>query len=158
MNTGRWLFWGFVATLVLTSILSASQSLRLTRMNLPYLLGALFTADRDRARIAGFFVHLLDGWLFSLLYVGAFEQLQLATWWFGAFIGLLHALFVLTVGMQLVPAMHPRMVGDRRGPTLARQLEPPGFLALHYGRRTPISVVVAHVIFGAILGVGYRVG
>jgi hypothetical protein len=48
--------------------------------------------------------------------------------------------------------MHPRMANEQYGPTVVRQLEPPGFLALHYGIRTPISVVIAHVVFGAILG------
>ena len=40
-----------------------------------------------------------------------------------------------------------------REPT--RLLEPPGFLALHYGVRTPISVMVSHVVFGAMLGTFY---
>jgi len=38
---------------------------------------------------------------------------------------------------------------------VARQLEPPGFLALNYGFQTPASVVVAHLIFGASLGAFY---
>ena len=42
------------------------------------------------------------------------------------------------------------------GPSLMRQLEPPGFLALNYGYQTPISVIVAHTVFGAILGAFYR--
>jgi hypothetical protein len=31
-------------------------------------------------------------------------------------------------------------------------LEPPGFLMLNYGRRTPIVSVLAHVAYGAIVG------
>ncbi|HEV2073099.1 MAG TPA: hypothetical protein VGR29_05595, partial [Thermomicrobiales bacterium] len=41
-------------------------------------------------------------------------------------------------------------------PTPTRQLEPPGFFALHYGRRTPISVILAHLLYGGILGAFYR--
>jgi len=37
-----------------------------------------------------------------------------------------------------------------------RQLEPPGFLGLHYGIQTPISIVLAHVAFGAVLGGFYH--
>lgn len=33
-----------------------------------------------------------------------------------------------------------------------RQLEPPEFLGLHYGIRTALSVLIAHAVFGAILG------
>src|ERR671936_813505 len=85
-------------------------------------------------------------------YVATFHAWGQATWWLGAITGLVHASFVLTVGMPVLPGMHPRMANEQYGPTVVRQLEPPGFLALHYGVRTPISVVVAHAVFGAILG------
>ena len=48
------------------------------------------------------------------------------------------------------------MASEQRGPTPTRQLEPLGFLALNYGRRTPLSVVIAHVLYGAILGGFYH--
>jgi hypothetical protein len=44
------------------------------------------------------------------------------------------------------------MASETEGPTVVRQLEPPGFMAMHYGWQTPISVVVSHVVFGVILG------
>jgi hypothetical protein len=152
MNWDSWLLWGFVATVVLTAILAGSQGLGLTRMNIPYLLGTLVTPDRDRAKLVGFLIHLVNGWLFSLLYVAAFHAWGLATWWLGALTGLVHAAFVLTAGLPALPSLHPRMANEQQGPTVVRQLEPPGFLALHYGIRTPISVLVAHMVFGAILG------
>jgi uncharacterized membrane protein YagU involved in acid resistance len=148
--------WGFVSTVVLTTVMSASQGLRLTRISLPYMLGTLFTPDRDRAKLIGFLVHLVDGWLFSLIYVLAFASWGGATWWRGAVIGLVHGLFVLTAGMQLIPGLHPRMASEQHGPTVVRQLEPPGFLALHYGVQTPVFVLIAHVLFGVTLGAFYR--
>lgn len=155
MNVGSWLLWGFVGTIVLTTLMATSQGLGLTRMNLPYMLGTLFTPSRDRAKLIGFIVHLFNGWMFSLLYVTAFHAVGVATWWFGAFIGFVHASFVLTAGMRIVPGLHPRMASEQQGPTVARQLEPPGFLALNYGGRTPISVMLAHVAFGTIVGSFY---
>ena len=89
------------------------------------------------------------------MYVAAFQVFGLATWWFGAVIGLVQAIFVLSMVMPILPALHPRMANEQYGPTVVRQLEPPGFLALHYGWRTPISVLIAHVIFGALLGAFY---
>jgi uncharacterized membrane protein YagU involved in acid resistance len=155
MNWPSWLLWGFVATVVLTALLAGSRGLGLTRMDLTYLLGTLFTPDRDRAKLVGVLVHFVNGWLFSLLYVAAFHAWGMATWWLGALIGLVHASFVLTVLMGTLPAMHPRMANEQRGPTVVRQLEPPGFMALHYGLRTPLAVLVAHLVFGAILGAFY---
>jgi hypothetical protein len=31
-------------------------------------------------------------------------------------------------------------------------LEPPGFLMMNYGRRTPVVVLVAHIVYGSIVG------
>jgi hypothetical protein len=115
----------------------------------------MFTPDRDRAKLAGVAFHLLNGWAFSLVYVLAFEAWGMATWWLGALTGLIHAAFVLTAGMSVLPGLHPRMANEQYGPTVVRQLEPPGFLALHYGVRTPVSVLLAHALFGAILGAFY---
>lgn len=155
MNWASWLLWGFVGTVVLTTLMAGSQGMRLTRMNLPYMLGTIFTPNRDRAKVIGFGVHLVMGWLFSLVYVAAFHAWGRATWWLGAAVGFVHAAFVLTAGMRLMPGMHPRMASEQQGPTVMRQLEPPGFLALNYGYQTPLSVVVAHLAFGAILGAFY---
>jgi hypothetical protein len=156
MNWESWAVSGFIATLVLSTLLVGSQGLRLTRMNVPYLLGTIITPERERARIYGFFAHLVNGWVFSFFYVYIFEDRHMANWWFGMLIGLAHAVVVLTVGMSLLPSIHPRMATERKGPTARRQLEPPGFMALNYGYRTPISVFVAHAIFGAILGSLYQ--
>jgi uncharacterized membrane protein YagU involved in acid resistance len=155
MNWVSWLLWGFVATLVLTTIMAGAQGLRLTRMSLPYMLGAMFTPSRDRAKLIGFGAHVLNGWLFSLLYVAAFHEWGRATWWAGAAIGVVHAAFVLTAGMRLLPGLHPRMATEQQGPTVMRQLEPPGFLALNYGYETPASVLIAHVAYGIVLGLFY---
>jgi hypothetical protein len=148
--------WGFVGTVVLTGLMSASQRLGLTRMSLPFMLGTMFTPNRDRAQVAGFFVHLLNGWWLALIYAAAFQSWRRATWWLGAVIGLVHGLFVLTTIMPLLPGVHPRMASERQGPTPTRQLEPPGFMGLNYGGRTPVTVLIAHVIYGGILGAFYR--
>ena len=156
MNWESWLLSGFLATLALSTVLSLSQGIGLTRMNIPYLLGTMMTPDRERAKLYGFVIHIVNGWLFSILYVWIFESQRLATWWFGMLIGLAQALFVLTVGMTLMPSFHPRMASEQHGPNASRQLEPPGFMALNYGFRTPVSVFIAHAAYGAILGWFYQ--
>jgi len=156
VNWGSWLLWGFIATLALTTLLSGSQGLGLTRMSFPYLIGSIFTPDHDRARVYGFFVHFLNGWFFSLIYVLVFQSLGEASWWVGALLGVGQALFMLVVVMALMPGVHPRMASEAHGPTASRMLEPPGFLALNYGFSTPLSMVLSHVVFGIILGVFYH--
>jgi uncharacterized membrane protein YagU involved in acid resistance len=157
MNWQSWLLWGFVGTVVLTLLLDGSQRLGMTRVNLPYLLGTMLTPNRDRAKMMGVMLHFVNGWVFSLIYVAAFNSWGAPRIWLGVAAGFIHACFVLTTGLPILPALHPRMANEQYGPTVVRQLEPPGFLGLHYGVRTPISIIAAHLIFGLILALFYKV-
>jgi hypothetical protein len=156
MNWTSWLLWGFLATIVLTTISSGTQGLGLTRMNFPYMLGSIFTPNRDRAKFYGFWAHVVAGLVFSLIYVWIFQSLGEAGWWRGMLIGICHGIFVLVVVMSLLPGLHPRMASEQHGPEAQNLLEPPGFLALHYGVQTPIAILVSHAVFGAILGAFYQ--
>jgi len=156
MNWSGWLLWGFLANVLLTIVNGLTQGLGLTRMNYPYMLGTIFTPDRDRARLYGYLVHVGVGWVFSLVYVLIFYSLGAAGWWRGAIIGVFHALFVLIVVVGLLPGLHPRMASEQQGPEAHNMLEPPGFMALHYGRRTPVAIILSHAIFGALFGAFYH--
>jgi len=158
MNYGGILLWGFVASMVVTAVMSIGQGLGLSRMSLPFMLGTMFTANRDRAGRVGFFAHLLLGWLLALIYAAAFQSWRSANVWLGAGIGVVHATVVLVGVMPNLPALHPRMASEHHGPEPTRQLEPPGFLALNYGRQTPALTLVSHILYGAILGAFYRLG
>lgn len=152
MSAGFILLGGLVATLVLTSIMTASQGLGFSRMSIPFVLGTMMTPDRDRAPILGFLAHILVGWVFAVGYGLVFTGLGRSGALLGAGLGLLHGLVVLVALMPLVPGLHPRMASEHRGPEPTRALEPPGFMALHYGRRTPVVALLAHVVYGGILG------
>jgi hypothetical protein len=156
MNWAGSLLAGFVGTLLLTSLEAGAQQLHLTRISLPYLLGAIFTPSRERAKVLGFFTHLVNGQIFSLLYVAVFHATGSATALRGALMGLIHSAVVLLVVVPLMPAVHPRMANLHQGPTELRQIEPPGPLALYYGISTPAVIVVAHVLFGLAIGGLYR--
>jgi hypothetical protein len=156
VSLGSILLWGFLSTLVLTATMSASQELGLSRMSIPFMLGTMLTPDRSRAMVVGFSMHFVNGWAFALLYALVFQSLGLATWWLGALGGLVHGLVVLLVLLPLLPEVHPRMATERQGPTPTRMLQPPGFLALHYGRRTPLATLFAHLAYGGILGAFYH--
>ena len=155
MNLPSILLWGFAATVVLTTLTIAAQSLGLTRIDIPFIVGTMVTPDRDRAKVIGFGLHLFNGWVFAIVYALFFENVHSATWWFGALIGAVQGLVVVVVVLPLLPGVHPRMVSDFRGPEPTRLLEPPGYLATNYGRFTPLITILAHTIYGAILGLFY---
>ena len=147
---------GFIGTLVLTTLEAGAQQLHLTRMSLPYLLGAMFTPGRERAKVIGFFAHLVVGQLVALIYVAVFHAVGGAGALRGALFGAIHAAIVLLVIVPLLPSIHPRMATVHQGPTNLRRIEPPGPLALYYGVTTPVMVLVAHVAFGAVVGALYH--
>ena len=152
MDWAGWAMFGFVATVALTALMVGAQLAGLTRMDIPMMLGTMFVEDSDRARVIGFLVHLLNGQVFALLYTAGFALLERATWWLGAIFGAFHGLAALTLIVPLLPGIHTRMASERGGPELDQVLEPPGLLALNYGRETPLVALVAHVVFGLILG------
>jgi hypothetical protein len=152
MDWAGWAVFGLVATTLLTAVLILVQLLGRTRLDLPLMLGTMFVADPDRARVAGFAVHLAFGQVFAAFYAAGFDALGHAGWWRGAVFGLLHAAVALTVLVPLLPGLHPRMASERAGPDSTATLEPPGVLALNYGVATPLVTIAAHVVYGAVLG------
>lgn len=146
-----------LATAVLTLLMSVGQGLGWTRISLPYMVGTVFSDRRSWATAVGFALHFALGLAFAVLYVLVFDAWQCAGAAIGAGLGLLHGLFVLTVGLEVLSAFHPRMASRHHGPIPTRQLEPPGFLALNYGWQTPVVTLVAHVAYGAIFGASYAV-
>lgn len=152
LNVGSALLWGLFATGMLTLLMATSQGFGWSRMSFPFMIGSMFTSHRGRAMTLGFALHIGFGMAFALLYALVFESWQWATWWLGALLGVFHGLFLLIVLMPALPDIHPRMASTHHGPTPTRQLEPPGFLALNYGRSTPVLTLAAHVVYGVLLG------
>lgn len=154
MNYIDWVLAGFVATSIMTIFTSSVRGLGWTRMDLTFMLGTLFSERRDQALWIGTLIHFINGWVFSFIYFALFWRLEVSSWILGPLFSIVHGLFMLTVVLYLLPSFHPRMASENDGPDPTEMLEPPGFLALHYGRMTPILTIIAHLIFGLVLG-GY---
>jgi hypothetical protein len=152
------LLWGVLATAVMTTILEGSQGLGLSRLSPPFLVGTFFTGVRSKAHVIGYVAYALGGWLFALVYLALFISIGRAGWWLGALFGAAHGVVLLVAILPLVPYVHPRMATDYDGPARSHRLEPPGFIGLNYGYRTPLAVLVAHSAYGAVLGLGAELG
>jgi hypothetical protein len=64
-----------------------------------------------------------------------------------------HALFAGTALVNvLLPAVHPRMGTPDSAANSTPLLEAPGFMLLNYGRATPAVSILAHLAYGAIVG------
>lgn len=149
---------GLVGTVVLTTGLRLAQELGLTRMDIPLLLGTIFSQDRSRANLIGYALHFFNGLIFSLLYAGVFFAVGQAGWLFGAVLGLVHAAFAGGALVNvLLPALHPHMGTPWSDARESPILEPAGFMLRNYGRYTALATAVAHLAYGAIVG-GFAAG
>jgi hypothetical protein len=152
MDWAGWAIFGLIATAALSALMIGAQLAGLTRLDLPLMLGTVAVADPDRARVAGFFIHLLNGQAFALGYAAVFAATDESSWWAGGLLGVLHGAVALLVIMPLLPGVHPRMASERAGLSNGAALEPPGLLGLSYGRETPLVTMLAHLAYGIALG------
>lgn len=151
-NVLEMVLWGALATAVMTGIMHGAQGLGLSRLSIPFMVGAMFSGDRRVATVVGFAVYFIGGWIFAFLYFLMLTSLNLLTWWAGGLVGLLHGVLLLVAALPLLPFIHPRMTSDFDAPIATPVLEPPGFLGLNYGAGTPLTLLVAQTVYGLLIG------
>jgi hypothetical protein len=144
---------GLLGTFVLTTVLRTATEFGLTRLDLPFLLGTAVTRDRGRAKAIGYLAHFGFGLLFSLAYAVFFLIVDASGWFLGALLGIAHGLFAGTALVNvLLPVVHPLMGKPWTDARSSPLIESPGFLMLNYGAGTPVVSMIAHVLYGAIVG------
>ena len=148
---------GFVATLVMTTIMRGASQFGFTRMDFALLLGTTVSDNRRKARAYGYVFHFVAGILFALAYVAFFQITGRGGWIAGALLGTVHAMFDGTVLVNvLLPLVHPRIATAETAANDIALIEPPGFLLLNYGRNSFIVALVAHIAFGIVIGLIVR--
>lgn len=144
---------GVLGTVALTTIIRAASELGWTRVDLPLLLGTIVTLNRRKARAIGYGFHFILGPIFAIAYGAVFTAVGWSSWWLGALVGALHAVFIGTVLVNvLLPVVHPHMATADTAANDVTLIEPPGFLMLNYGRNTFLITFLAHLAFGAVVG------
>lgn len=148
---------GVIGTLALATIIKAAAAAGMTRLDVALLLGTAVTDNRRKARALGYIFHFVLGIAFAEAYGGFFAIVGHASWRLGALLGVLHALFTATVLVSvLLPVLHPRMATADTAANEITLIEPPGFLMLNYGRSTFLVTLVAHIVYGALVGLIVR--
>jgi hypothetical protein len=144
---------GAVGGTVLASGYRLAQELGWTRMDIPFLLGGIFTENRRAAAVLGYFAHVFNSLVFALLYAAVFAAAGLTAWWFGLVLGAVHAGFAGGALVNLLlPSVHPRMGTPWTDAEETPLLEPPGFMLFNYGRSTASVTLALHLMYGAIVG------
>jgi hypothetical protein len=153
---------GFAGGMVMTAMMTMMRKAGKTEMDMALLQGAMFTGDAGKARAIGMFTHLvmMSAVVFGSIYALLFAWFGISAgnaWWVGAAIGLVHGL-IAGMAMAMMPMMHPRMSSGTpatAGSGSALRLEPPGLFAKNYGSATPPGVVMAHIVYGLVVGLVY---
>lgn len=140
---------GFLGTVAMTVVMMLGRSMGMTSLDMPLLIGGMFSRDDDRARGLGMVVHMVMGAVvFGIGYALLFTALDSASVAIGALIGLVHGAVLGIVVMPMMGMVHPRM----RLATEEGRLEPPGVLGIAYGRGTPVGLLMTHVVYGLVVG------
>ncbi len=132
---------GFLGSLVLFAGLDAAAHARLTRLDVPLLLGSAVSRRRVPARGLGLAAHIATGLVFALVYAWA----GVSGWGEGALAGLVHGVVSTAVIYPALPLAHPRLRGESF-------VEPPGILLRNYGAAAGPVLAALHVPYGALVG------
>ena len=161
-------FWpallaGFVGSVGITALMKIANNAGMTDMpGMPLVLGSMFTDEPRAAKGIGMFVHVgvIGSLVFGTVYAALFTAFDTSSWLAGVAIGAVHGV-VTAVVMSGMGLMHPKMTPasavsgtvDVSGERI--QIAEPGALATNYGGRTPVGILVGHLVYGVIVALIY---
>jgi len=145
VSTTRILFAGLAGTGVLTLMLGLGPAIGGPPINLPLWDGTVFTLNLTWAVAVGYLVHFTIGVVLAFVYVELImPRLMGEAWLKGALFGALVWALLMIVGLPLFDVLDP-LVSDGL-------MAAPGLFALGLGVSAPIMLLVAHLLYGAVVG------
>jgi len=137
------LWAGIVGAFILTIGGVIGRSLGLVEMNPEMGLGSMITSTvGPGVWLFGFFWHLVNGAIFGLVYAVAFRTFGNSGLKPGLLAGAVHYV-AAGVFLGVVPVLHP---------FIPEQAPAPGWFALNTNFWTFSAVLLAHLVFGSIVG------
>jgi hypothetical protein len=141
----RTILAGLAGTAALTLILAWGPTVGAPALNLPLWDGTFFTLNLGVAVTLGYVVHFAIGVVLALLYQSRVApRLNGEGWWRGALFGLMVWAGLMLVGLPLFDWLDPLVQNGL--------LTAPGLFALGLGMTAPVMLLLAHLVFGAIVG------
>ena len=142
---------GAVATVAMTVLMYMGKAMlpRQMPMNILYMLGSMVRSSTGPAYLIGTMMHAVNGIAFALIHTGLYQAFDLEeglVGW-GLLFGLGHWV-VFGMAMGMMRFIHPMV---RRG-----QLADPGLFLLRYPMMNVMGALMAHLVFGLVLGALYE--
>lgn len=140
------LLGGFLGTLAFTVLMFASPMMGLPPMDLPTLLGTMFTTNMSLAFIIGLAMHFFIGSMILALVYSFFvaNALPGPSWLRGVVYGVGVWFVAMAVVMPMIGAIHPLVA--------AGMMPAPGFFVSSMGPMAAVGSLIGHLVYGAILG------
>lgn len=156
---------GFVATIVMSMLMAMARGMNMTEMpGMPLFTGSMMSPNPNTARIMGLVIHylMMGTIVFGLIYAWLFSVLGSGGWLTGGLIGLIHGV-AFGLMMPMMAMVHPRVSrqpGTVGAPAVRLdgegvEISNPGMFGVNWGGMTPAGVVVAHAVYGLVLGLVY---
>lgn len=146
MRVGLAFIAGVIGGAVMIGVIAIARALGWTDLNFALIWGSMITQNTSAGTwVLGFIIHLIISGLVALIYAAVFEAIRGSNWFTGLIGGAIHAIIGGFVFAGL-PAIHPAM------PNLIAE---PGAFAINYGTAAAVVFVVAHLIYGIIVGSMY---
>lgn len=144
---------GVVGATAMLVVIYMGLAIRMTRMDLLWILGTMFAPHSTKSRIylTGLLVHLMMGAAFGLAHAGLLTQLDPSTNdganGLGLVLGLGHGMVAGLIMPFLLTMAHPLVRNQ--------EIPKPGFALSGFGSLTYVGVIMAHGVFGLVLGATY---
>jgi len=125
------------ATAAMTMLMYLAPRMGLPKMDIPGMLGSMFTSNKGTATGLGMVLHFMMGVIFALIYALVWSLgIGSPTWIWGLIFGALHAVGVIVV-MPVIVRLHPRSPEVGSGP------------------RAAVGILMAHLLFGLVVALVY---
>lgn len=139
---------GVLGAVLMSALMNGAAWLGLSPLRLEPLLGSVVTKQLGfPTSLLGFAWNMINGGVFALLYAATFRALRSSGASIGALLGVGHWVVAGLVGNALY-AMHPIPVYGYRVVGF--------FFWMIFGGMTVFETLIAHVLFGAVVGLGFR--
>lgn len=137
---------GFLGTVAFTMLMFAGPMMGMPPMDLPTVLGTMFTTNMSLAFVIGLLIHFFIGSIILALvyYLFVRDVLPGAYWLRGLIYAVGVWLVAMVVVMPMMDVVHPLVVSG--------MMKGPGFFVSSMGPMAAVGSLIGHLIYGAILG------
>ncbi len=152
-QAGPAVYAGIAGAIAMLAVIYMGRAVGMTTMDLLRTLGTMVApkAPPNTVYAIGLMMHLMMGAAFGLVHAGLLHAIgpstDQAAIWIGLVLGLVHGVGVTAMMPAMLDMAHPLV---RSG-----EIGKPGVAMTGFGPMTPMGMLLAHAVFGLVVGSVY---